>query len=591
MRPLVLAFATLVCSLNSWAQAITPPKLVCATRATNGDVTLTWQLPVNTCGPFVSYEIYQSNNQNGPYTLLATITNQFTDTYLHVGADCNVQDNYYYMVSNFNCPGGVPFNSDTLDCEDPVAPEIEYVSVFNGDVEVHWAPSPSPETFAYIIYRDDGGFNPIDTVFGRLNTFYLDNTAIPDQRSERYTVAAMDSCGNTGPFYNFPHQTILLDTTRYNCEIRLDLDWTAYVNWPNDSILEHRLLIGRGGNPSTVDTVLPEDLFAYTFTNFVDGEDLCVSIAAVDPTGTFVSQSNEICYTVNIVQPARFLYVQNATVTDSSVILTYLPDPSGDYILFEILRSTNNSAYSAIAVENAPPVIPAQRTYEDISDQAINGDRYYEVRTTDSCGNNARSGFVRTMHLDGVGRPNFTNKLDWNPFEITYGTVNDYQVLAWDVASGSGSPLGNVTPGSSGRDLIFEHDISDFYESEGQFCYRILATGTLSFPNGTTDTFASWSNVECVEQIAIIHVPTAMVPEGKNNFFKPVVSFGNADEYLMLIFNRWGEKLFETRDIDTAWDGRYNGRFVQQGVYSYYISVTGANGNVIERKGTFMVIR
>lgn len=572
-------------------QAIVPPDLVCATRATNGDVTLTWQLPVNTCGPFISYEIYHSNAINGPYTLLTTINNQFTDTYLHVGADCNVQDNFYYMVSNFNCPGGVPFNSDTLDCEDPVAPEIDYVSVFNGGVEVYWSPSPSPETYAYIIYRDDGGFNPIDTVFGRFTNFYFDNTAIPAQRSERYTVAAMDSCGNTGPFYNFPHQTILLDTTRFNCEIRLDLDWSAYVNWPNDSILEHRLLIGRGGTPATVDTVLPEDLFDYTFTDFVDGEDLCVSIAAVDPTGTFVSQSNEVCFTVNIVQPARFLYVQNATVTDSSVILSYLPDPTGDYILFEILRSTNNSAYSVIEVENAPAIIPPLRTYEDISNQAINGDRYYEVRTTDSCGNNARSDFVRTMHLDGVGRPNFSNKLDWNPFEITHGTVNTYEVFAWDESTGTGTSLGTVAPGTSGRDLIFEHDIADFNETEGRFCYRIQARGDLAFPNGTTDNFVSWSNIKCVEQIAIIHVPTAMVPEGKNNFFKPVISFADPDKYLMVIFNRWGEKLFETRDITTSWDGRYQGRIVQQGVYSYYISVTGANGNLIERKGTFMVIR
>lgn len=583
----------LLIGLSLWgqAQAITPPDLICATRATNGDVTLTWELPVNTCGPFVSYDIYHSNTQTGPYTLLTAITNPATVTYLHVGANCNVQDNFYYMVSNYNCPGGTAFSSDTLDCEDPVAPVIDYVSVFNGGVELYWTPSPSPETAAYIIYRDDGGFNPIDTVFGRLTSFYFDNAALPDQRSERYTVAAMDACGNTGPFYNFPHQTILLDSSRFNCEIRIDLDWTPYVNWPNDSILEHRLLVGRNGAPASLDTTLPHNSFDYTFTDFVDGEELCLTVAAVDPTGNFVSRSNAICFTVNIVQPARYLYVKNATVTDSSVLVTYLPDPTADYLLFEILRSTNNSAYSVINVENAPGIVPPERQYEDVSSQAVNGDRYYAVETTDSCGNNARSGFVRTMHLDGIGRPNFSNKLDWNPFEITHGTVTDYEVFAWDEATNSGTSLGLVAPGTSARALIFEDDISAFATDEGRFCYRVQARGDLSFPNGMTDNFVSWSNVECVRQSAIIHVPTAMVPEGTNNFFKPVISFANPDKYLMVIFNRWGERLFETRDIDTGWDGTYNNNFVQQGVYAYYIVVTGANGNEVQRKGTFMVIR
>jgi trimeric autotransporter adhesin len=58
-----------------------------------------------------------------------------------------------------------------------------------------------------------------------------------------------------------------------------------------------------------------------------------------------------------------------------------------------------------------------------------------------------------------------------------------------------------------------------------------------------------------------------------------------------MIFNQWGQKIFETSDINEPWYGRYNGQTVQQGVYTYLITVTGVNGNVINRTGTVMVIR
>lgn len=586
---LLMAFSSMPWLLQG--QAISPPKLVCATKSANGDVTLTWQLPVNTCGPFVSYEIYHSNALNGPYNLLATINNQFTDTYLHTGADCNNQSNYYYMRSNFNCPGGVPFSSDTLDCNDPAPPELNYVTVQGAGVGIYWSPSSSPETYAYIIYRDDGGFNPIDTIQGRFNTSYVDLTAQPGQRSERYTVAAMDSCGNTGPFFNEPHQTILLDSTTYDCEIRLRINWTAYINWANDSISEHRLLVSKNGGTLQVDTILPQDLFRYTYTNFIDGDQLCVAIAAVDPSGQWVSQSNAICYTVRIVQPARYIYWRNATVTDSSVQLTYLPDPSGDYVLFEVLRSDDGSNYSAIEVENAPPAIPTVRNYEDVTLQATNGDRYYQVRTTDSCNNTQLSGTVRTMHLTGNSRPNFTNKVEWNAFSITHGMVERYLVYQWDRTTNTGMLLQTLPGTTTGRNLSYVHNIADAQSGDGRFCYRIAAEVQLQYPDGVRDSVLSWSNVECVSQMAIIHVPNAIVPGGKNYFFKPVISFAKPGSYRMLIFNRWGELLFETRDMSEAWEGTYNGQLVQQGVYTYFITVTGANGNVIERTGTVMVIR
>ena len=43
------------------------------------------------------------------------------------------------------------------------------------------------------------------------------------------------------------------------------------------------------------------------------------------------------------------------------------------------------------------------------------------------------------------------------------------------------------------------------------------------------------------------------------------------EDYEMAIYNRWGEKLFETKEIEMGWDGTYKGETVTNGVYLYQI--------------------
>jgi len=47
----------------------------------------------------------------------------------------------------------------------------------------------------------------------------------------------------------------------------------------------------------------------------------------------------------------------------------------------------------------------------------------------------------------------------------------------------------------------------------------------------------------------------------------------------MKIFNRWGEKLFETNDINIGWSGYYNGILSESGVYVVRFNVSGYKVN------------
>jgi len=59
----------------------------------------------------------------------------------------------------------------------------------------------------------------------------------------------------------------------------------------------------------------------------------------------------------------------------------------------------------------------------------------------------------------------------------------------------------------------------------------------------------------------------------------------------MLIFNRWGEKMYETTDLTKGWDGIYKGQPAQDGVYVYKMIVTSLEDKVFQYNGTFTLIR
>ena len=75
-----------------------------------------------------------------------------------------------------------------------------------------------------------------------------------------------------------------------------------------------------------------------------------------------------------------------------------------------------------------------------------------------------------------------------------------------------------------------------------------------------------------------------------NDGFKAVVNDG-VQTYHMIIFNRWGERLFETTKRDEKWDGTYKGLPCQQDVYAYYLEVVSWSGEPYSYSGTVTLIR
>jgi gliding motility-associated-like protein len=63
-----------------------------------------------------------------------------------------------------------------------------------------------------------------------------------------------------------------------------------------------------------------------------------------------------------------------------------------------------------------------------------------------------------------------------------------------------------------------------------------------------------------------------------NDSFLPIFSDNSQIKtYRLLIYNRWGELIWQTTDKNTAWDGIYNGTKCPDGVYTWKLTYTREN--------------
>ena len=65
----------------------------------------------------------------------------------------------------------------------------------------------------------------------------------------------------------------------------------------------------------------------------------------------------------------------------------------------------------------------------------------------------------------------------------------------------------------------------------------------------------------------------------------------NITDLTFQIFDRWGEKVFETTDQAIGWDGTYNGKLVDPDVYVYHLEVECVGDQQTFKKGNITVLR
>jgi gliding motility-associated-like protein len=94
----------------------------------------------------------------------------------------------------------------------------------------------------------------------------------------------------------------------------------------------------------------------------------------------------------------------------------------------------------------------------------------------------------------------------------------------------------------------------------------------------------------------LFYVPNTFTPndDGKNDMFIRVLSAGydRSQGYEFNIYNRWGERIFESTIPGEGWDGMYEGSEAQIGTYIWHVKFKDSmNNEVYEHSGHFNLIK
>jgi gliding motility-associated-like protein len=120
------------------------------------------------------------------------------------------------------------------------------------------------------------------------------------------------------------------------------------------------------------------------------------------------------------------------------------------------------------------------------------------------------------------------------------------------------------------------------------------------YDNVTTYTLVVTYNKGCIATASIqinangmppIYVPNGFTPNGDGVNDEWLVFGTGIKDIKATVYNRWGEKIFESDDQSQGWDGTYRGQAQPPGVYVYLVDVVYLSGEKVTKRGSLTLIR
>jgi gliding motility-associated-like protein len=335
-------------------------------------------------------------------------------------------------------------------------------------------------------------------------------------------------------------------------------------------------------------TLTPLELSTF-LSGYKDGDTVQIYVQATEGGGNnIVSKSNLITIIINVVQPPTYTLLKNCSVENNKDIkLQIVFDTDADIKAYSIYRSTDDINYSLLSTTTfTQPVTTAPVYFIDNAADVHHTKYFYKVFSIDSCGRSYEGAKGNSMYLSGYVDNQNVTQLSWNKIKIDSALLNGYTILRSNNAWQSFVVVGGVSPTDS---TSWADGLRDLYASQDSFEYRIQAQ--FGFRNSLLGTFnLSYSNDLVIHPNSEIFIPNTIFPKGKNNVFKPIITFPDILNYNLIVFNRLGEKIFTSESYNTGWDGTFGGNEVPQGNYTYQLSFEKPDGKKFVKQGNCVVI-
>lgn len=271
-------------------------------------------------------------------------------------------------------------------------------------------------------------------------------------------------------------------------------------------------------------------------------------------------------------------------------LVTVDPPPASDKNVLVYFNVSNAPRYNnRVFVQRKPrgsaapfatigSVDISQNSYTDATAMTDSMSYDYRVVAVNLCGDSLYSDQHTDIVLKGLKTGPFSYRLWFDDYLGWPAGVAQYELYR-AFEGKSGFTLVGTYPTAPALDQ-FDNG-KDHY---GQY-FRVKA-----IENGGLGR-ESWSNEVRVYFDPVIFIPNAYSPDGNNLNETFLPSSGGLKTYKFRIYNRWGEKLFETSSTEKGWDGIYNGKLVPSGVYVYVVDYSDFKDKQYSAKGTVHLIR
>ena len=133
---------------------------------------------------------------------------------------------------------------------------------------------------------------------------------------------------------------------------------------------------------------------------------------------------------------------------------------------------------------------------------------------------------------------------------------------------------------------VEQNPIYTFPEDSGSYWITLVVTDE----NTCKDTL---TRKVLIRSEYALFFPNTFTPngDGLNETFAPKGFGVDEAEYSLIIFNRWGELVFETHTFSEGWDGTYKGEMSPSGVYVWRVDFVDLNGEGFQRTGQVKILR
>ncbi len=491
--------------------------------------------------------------------------------------------NFYIIliiISLWTCKGISQVNCITDPPRPPVLTSVS-VQPETGFTDLNWSLSPSPDIAAYILYTYKNGDGlPLDTLWDPEATSYTVTAQYSKYFSVSYVVAAMRLPRCTSILSNVL-TTIKVSATIDTCNRKINIIWNFYPSEPK-KVESYSILRSVNGGDFNELANVEADSGSYSFKNFATDQKYCFYIRANLEDGSF-STSNIDTLITKMQKPPDWINADYATVGEqNNIILSFSIDQATDIRTFSLEKKTGLSGTFRELSRFDP--VSGSLIYSD--DKADTGRiNYYRLSAVNNCNLPVTISNICSNMVLSLSRQGDELALSWNSYKEWLGTVSSYKLY---INTGKGFEEKSVFLPSDTSATLGYREI--MYEvSGGKVCFFVKASESGN-PHGIEGE--SNSSQVCTEPSEIITVPNVFTPDNDlaNDLFRPVFSFTPLD-YHLVIGDRNGYVLFESKDYLEAWDGSQNGNVQPQGVYLWFLRVTTPSGKVVSKTGTVTIIR